>query len=172
MRRVAILGNAGGGKSTLARLLTTRHDLPYHEVDKLVWLPSWRLRPEAEYAALHDAIIAGECWLMDGIGRREFIAPRLARASEIILVDMPFEVHRRLVLQRHAAWQAGTLDHPPGDHADAPPLDAVLAMMKEIDQDWMPEIRRLVAAEEAAGKSVWRIAGPEELTSLQKSLQE
>jgi len=36
MDRIAVIGNAGGGKSTLARALATRHDLPYVEVDALL----------------------------------------------------------------------------------------------------------------------------------------
>jgi MoxR-like ATPase len=35
MRRVAIIGNAGGGKSTLARTLGAALALPFHEVDLL-----------------------------------------------------------------------------------------------------------------------------------------
>ena len=171
MHRVAVVGNAGGGKSTLARLLAATHDLPYCEVDGLVWLPGWRPRPAADYGARHDAFIAGGRWVIDGVGRRESIAPRLARASDVVLVDMPLAVHRDLVVQRHAAWQSGTLDYPPGDHAEAPPLAAVLAMMEEIDRDWMPEIRRLVTAQEAAGKTVRRIARLEDLSAMQESLR-
>jgi adenylate kinase family enzyme len=34
--RIAIIGNAGGGKSTLARAMAARRGLPLTEVDKLL----------------------------------------------------------------------------------------------------------------------------------------
>lgn len=35
MTKVAVIGNAGGGKSTMARALATAHNLPYVAVDHL-----------------------------------------------------------------------------------------------------------------------------------------
>ncbi len=34
MTKVAVIGNAGGGKSTMARALAAAHDLPYIAIDK------------------------------------------------------------------------------------------------------------------------------------------
>jgi adenylate kinase family enzyme len=56
-QRIAIIGNAGGGKSTLARRLAASHDLPLTEVDKLLWQPGWKITPEEEYDALHQPLI-------------------------------------------------------------------------------------------------------------------
>ncbi len=39
MTRVAIIGNAGGGKSTMARKLAAARGLPYFAVDKFQWRP-------------------------------------------------------------------------------------------------------------------------------------
>jgi adenylate kinase family enzyme len=36
MQRIAVIGNAGGGKSTLARALAIRRGLPYVEIDTLL----------------------------------------------------------------------------------------------------------------------------------------
>jgi len=41
MSRVVILGNAGGGKSTLARKLDERHAIPHVEIDALLWQEGW-----------------------------------------------------------------------------------------------------------------------------------
>jgi hypothetical protein len=38
-----------------------------------------------------------------------------------------------------------------------PPTEAVFRNLWEVDQDWMPEVRRLVGREEAASKRVHRI---------------
>ena len=45
-----MIGNAAGGKSTLARHLARRRELPVIEVDRLLWLPGWLLAPQADYA--------------------------------------------------------------------------------------------------------------------------
>jgi adenylate kinase family enzyme len=39
MRKVAVLGNAGGGKSTLAAKLSARTGVPLYSVDLLRWKP-------------------------------------------------------------------------------------------------------------------------------------
>lgn len=45
MRRVEIIGNGGGGKSTLAIRLSRDFDLPYHSVDPIQWQPGWVRAP-------------------------------------------------------------------------------------------------------------------------------
>ena len=85
--RTVVIGNSGGGKSILAKLLAARHDLPYIEVDRLLWRLGWELAPEEDYNAAHHDIINQERWLLDGLGRKESIATRLKRATAIILVD-------------------------------------------------------------------------------------
>jgi adenylate kinase family enzyme len=51
-------GSSAGGKSTLARPLTGRCDLPFIEVDRLLWQPGWQLTPEPDYSRRHAEIIA------------------------------------------------------------------------------------------------------------------
>jgi hypothetical protein len=41
MRRVAIIGNGGGGISTLAIRLNHAFDMPYHPVDLIQRQPGW-----------------------------------------------------------------------------------------------------------------------------------
>src|SRR5882672_923989 len=107
MRRFAVIGNSGGGKSVLARRLAVRLGLPYVEVDALLWRPGWRLSPD--YAAEHARHIAGDRWIMDGLGSRASIPARLARATNIVLVDMELWVHFRLAAERQVAWALGRL---------------------------------------------------------------
>ena len=42
MTRVAIIGNAGGGKSLLARYLGETLRLPVHTIDDVQWDPGWK----------------------------------------------------------------------------------------------------------------------------------
>jgi len=43
VQRIAVIGNSGGGKSTLARKLAAKRGLPYAEIDALLWRPNWEL---------------------------------------------------------------------------------------------------------------------------------
>src|ERR1043166_6362178 len=91
--RIVVIGNAAGGKSTLARRLAQQRGLPHVEVDRLLWQPGWKIAPETDYAREHARAIAREKWVMDGLGRQDSIAERLARATDIILIDLPLWMH-------------------------------------------------------------------------------
>jgi adenylate kinase family enzyme len=166
--RIVVIGNSGGGKSTLARELAARRGLPHIEIDAILWQPGWTLAPREIYDGEHARAIAGERWIIDGLGRRESIAARLARATEIILVDMPLWLHFWLAAERQIAWAKGPIDHPPAGVTEMPPTEALFRTIWEVDRDWMPEIRRLVEAQEAGGKRVSRITQLEELDGFAK----
>jgi adenylate kinase family enzyme len=157
MQRIAVIGNAGGGKSTLARRLAALRALPYVEIDALLWRPGWQLTPADLYEAEHDRLIAQESWVIDGLGRMESLDPRLRRATDIILVDLPLWMHFWLAAERQIAWTKGEIAHPPAGASQMPPTEALFRTIFEVDRDCMPEVRRLVDAAEAAGARVLRI---------------
>jgi adenylate kinase family enzyme len=163
MRRVVVIGNGGGGKSTLARRLGVRLACACVEIDTLLWQPGWRLTPVETYDAEHARLIAGDRWIIDGLGRQESIPQRLFRATDIVLIDMPLWMHFWLAAERQLRWASGTLDTPPAGIAQMPPTEALFRTIWEVDRTWMPEIRRLVATEEHGGKRVFRISSVSDL---------
>ena len=167
MGRTVIIGNSGGGKSTLARRLSTAQACPHIEIDALLWQPGWQLTPVEIYDAEHARLIAGDDWIIDGLGRRESIPVRLERATDIILIDMPLWVHFWLAAERQITWSRGAIEHPPAGLTKMPPTEALFRTIWEVDQEWMPEIRRLVSTEETRGKRVVRIASIAELDALE-----
>lgn len=166
MNRIVVIGNAGAGKSTLARKLAARRGLPHVEIDALLWQPGWELTPSEIYESEHARLIAGADWVIDGLGRRESIPARLARATEIVLVDMPLWMHFWLAAERQIAWSAGRLDHPPAGALEMPETELLFRTIWEVDRNWMPEIRALVANEEARGKRLHRLATVEDLSGF------
>jgi adenylate kinase family enzyme len=169
VERTVVIGNAGGGKSTLARKLAARRRLPHREIDALLWQPGWQLTPSAVYEAEHARMIGEGRWVIDGLGHRESIPARLDRATEIILVDMPLWMHFWLAAERQIAWSAGRLADPPGGAAAMPPTEDLFRTIWEVDRDWMPGIRRLIAVEERHGKQVHRLATIEEVSRFADS---
>jgi adenylate kinase family enzyme len=86
--RIVVLGPSNAGKSTLAVALSKKLGFPTVHLDQLHHLPDtdWQPRPEPEFAALHDAAILGERWVMDGNYSR-LTPQRLTRATGAILIS-------------------------------------------------------------------------------------
>jgi adenylate kinase family enzyme len=163
MKRAVIIGNSGGGKSTLARRLGSAWQCDPVEIDGLLWQQGWQLTPVEIYHAEHGRLIAGESWIIDGLGRLDSIPARLARATDIIVVDMPLWMHFWLAAERQIKWAAGAIENPPAGLPEMPPTEALFRTIWEVDQDWMPEIRQLVALEEQRGKRVFRLGSISDL---------
>jgi adenylate kinase family enzyme len=143
--RVAIIGNAGGGKSTLARALSAARGLPLHAVDRWQWRPGWEAVPEAEVAAAEAEVLAADRWIIDGFGPWPQIEARFERADAIVLVDLPFRQHLWWATKRQA--KALFVGRPDGPEA-CPMLPVTLRlyrMMWSIHRELRP---RLIAAVE------------------------
>jgi adenylate kinase family enzyme len=166
MKRAVIIGNGGGGKSTLARKLGSAWHCSPVEIDGLMWQPGWQLTPVEVYNTEHARLIASETWIIDGLGRLDSIPARLSRATDIVLVDMPLWVHFTLAAERQIQWAAGKLENPPAGLAEMPSTEALFRTIWEVDQVWMPEIRRIVAVEEQRGKRAFRLSSVAELNEF------
>jgi adenylate kinase family enzyme len=167
--RIAIIGNAGGGKSTLARTLAKQRRLRHVEIDKLLWKEGWKLSPADVYLKQHAELIASDGWVIDGLGQQASIPDRLSRATEIILIDMPLWRHFWLAAERQIAWASGKLDHTPGGISTMPPMDALFRTIWEVEQTWMPELRALCTEAETNGTTLTRITSLEELNAFASS---
>ena len=93
MTRVMVIGNAGGGKSTMCRAICSAHRLPYFAIDQIQWNPKWAPTPEPEYTEAHEKLLSQERWLIDGYGAWTSVERRLEEANTIIFVDHPIWVH-------------------------------------------------------------------------------
>lgn len=93
MQRVALIGNAGGGKTTLARLLGDALNLPVHHVDNIQYQPGWRRTPLDECDLKLDELASSQRWVIDGFGSRAVMERRLRAADTVIFVDFPLRVH-------------------------------------------------------------------------------
>ena len=88
--RICLMGPSNSGKSTLACAIAAARGLPAIHLDQLHHRPhtDWVPRRADEFAALHDAAILGESWVMEGNYSR-LLPQRLARATGLILLDLP-----------------------------------------------------------------------------------
>lgn len=100
MKRVAVFGNAGGGKSTLSRRLSEITGLPLYILDKLKYQPGGIEIPQEDYERVHQQILAEDKWIIDGFGSMETLWPRLNAADSLVFIDLPLYVHFLWVTKR------------------------------------------------------------------------
>jgi adenylate kinase family enzyme len=87
MRRIAVVGSGGAGKTTFATLLGDRLGLPVIHLDEHYWHPGWIATPDAEWRACQRELIAGEQWIVDG-NYSSTLDLRLARAEVVIILAL------------------------------------------------------------------------------------
>jgi adenylate kinase family enzyme len=88
MRRVAVVGTTGSGKTTLAREIAGRLGIPHVELDALNWGPNWTEVSRDVFRERVAAALGGEVWVVDGnySTTRDLVWPR---ADTIIWIDYP-----------------------------------------------------------------------------------
>ena len=98
LRRIAIMGGGGAGKSTLARQLGAALDLPVIHLDQLAFGPGWvRRSPEALQADLAPAV-EQDRWIVEG-SYGEASALTLPAADLVLWLDQP------VLLRLLRAWR-------------------------------------------------------------------
>src|SRR5262245_56132795 len=84
MKKVAVFGNAGGGKSTLARRLAELTGLPLYPVDMMQFKTGGGEVPHEEYVAAHAELLRRDEWIIDGFGSCASGWERFAVADTLI----------------------------------------------------------------------------------------
>jgi adenylate kinase family enzyme len=66
LERINVVGTSGSGKTTFARELARRLDLPYYEMDRLFWKPGWEASSDVELFGKVQDVTSGRRWVLDG----------------------------------------------------------------------------------------------------------
>lgn len=86
MERIIIIGCGGAGKSTLARQLGDKLNIPVVHLDRLFWKPGWVEETPEEFDRKLAAELEKPCWIMDGNFNRT-MPQRVAKCDTIIYLD-------------------------------------------------------------------------------------
>lgn len=86
MERIVIIGCGGAGKSTLARQLGEKLDLPVVHLDSIFWLPGWVEMEKEEFDRRLQEELAKDRWIIDGNFNRT-MPQRIARCDTVIYLD-------------------------------------------------------------------------------------
>ncbi len=67
MKKIAIIGSGGAGKSTLARQLSILLDIPVYHMDAFFWKPGWQSIGREELITETTKILEeNDSWIIDG----------------------------------------------------------------------------------------------------------
>ncbi|WP_257348498.1 DNA topology modulation protein [Pseudalkalibacillus decolorationis] len=87
MRKIAIIGCGGAGKSTFSRQLGKVLELEVFHLDKINWKPGWVETPREELRVIQEQLVKKESWIFDG-NYGTTMDVRLNSADTIIFLDM------------------------------------------------------------------------------------
>lgn len=171
MKRVAVFGNAGGGKSTLARRLSEVTRLPLYPVDTMQWKANAVAVPHEEYLRAHADLLRQDAWIIDGFGCVASAWERFAKADTLVHVDLPLATHYWWVTKRliKGLWMA-----PEGWPEDSPLWSSTLAGYRVIGlchRELTPRYRQLVA-DAAASKRAHHLQSPAQMTAFLNDVEQ
>jgi adenylate kinase family enzyme len=110
--RIAVMGTTCSGKSTLARALAERLDVPYLELDALYWGAGWAKPEREDFRHRVEPFVSKEAWVVDGNYTSTLGDLVLRRADTVVWLDLPlarilWRVSRRTigrVVRRTELW--------------------------------------------------------------------
>ena len=169
MKKVAVFGNAGGGKSTLSKRLADMTDLPWVPLDSLKYRPGGGEVPHPEFKATHDELLKQDQWIVDGFVSLDTVWDRLAVADTLIYIDLPVLQHYWWVTKRflEGAWVP-----PTGWPENSPLLRGTLNSYYTV---WLchtkltPRYRTYVEAARAT-KQVYHLRSPKDIKQFWQTI--
>lgn len=105
MKKIAIIGSPGAGKSTFSKKLSEILSIEVYHIDKLFWKPGWVQITKAELQEKFLEIFKLDTWIIDG-NYLDTMDMRIHEADTIIFLDYPLwlclwgVVQRRLLYSR------------------------------------------------------------------------
>jgi len=146
VKKVAIFGSAGGGKSALARKLAEVTRLPLHVVDMMQFRAGGAAVPHEEYLKAHAELPRSDAWIIDGFGGAKCAWERFAAADTLVYIDLPLSTHFLWVTKRLIK---GLVVTPPGWPDDSPVVRSSISSFRVLwpcHRHLTPKYRELVSA--------------------------
>lgn len=165
MKRVAVFGNAAGGKSALARRLAELTGLPLFVVDLMQFSAGGVAVPREEFLQAHANLLRLDEWIIDGFGSAALSWERFAVADTLIYVDLPVFIHYAWATKRLIK---GLFAEPKGWPEGSPLWSSTLSSYRVIPlcQRHLTPKYRLLAAEAATSKRVHHLRSAAQMRSF------
>jgi adenylate kinase family enzyme len=165
MKRVAVFGNAGGGKSTFAKRLANLTQLPLYPLDLIQFRPGGGAVPHEQYLKAHADLLRKDEWIIDGFGCVASAWERFSKADTLVYIDLPLVTHHWWVTKRLIK---GLFVTPEGWPQDSPMWRSTMDSYRVLwrcHRALTPRYRQLVA-DVAASKRVHHVRSPAGMIAL------
>lgn len=165
MKKIAVFGNSGGGKSTLAKQLAEATNLPLYSLDKIQYRVGGIKVPHADYLSIHSGLLEQEEWIIDGFGCVPSAWERFSAADTLVFIDLPLLTHSKWVTKR---LLKGLFINPEGWPANSPILKGTLNSYRVL---WLchkkltPAYRKLVS-DAVHSKNVHHLRSPRAISEF------
>ena len=100
MKRIAVFGKPGSGKSTLSKNLAAATDIELYALDSILYKKNGDQVDRETYDEEHENILSSENWIIDGFGPIGSFNQRLDAADTLIYIDLPYVTSYWLVTKR------------------------------------------------------------------------
>lgn len=100
MKKVAVFGKPGSGKSTVSKALASATGVELHQLDSIVYKPNGELVERDLFDEAHERILHSESWIIDGFGPISSFYERLEAADTLVYINLPYSVSYWFVTKR------------------------------------------------------------------------
>ncbi|MFC1235846.1 adenylate kinase [Vibrio sp. F74] len=100
MRKIAVFGKPGSGKSTVSKSLALATGIPLHQLDSIIYKKNGELVERKIFDEVHESILCSESWIIDGFGPIGSFNKRLEAADTLVYIDLPYSVSYWFVTKR------------------------------------------------------------------------
>ena len=171
MKKVAVFGNTGGGKSTLARRVAVLTGLPLYPLDIIQYRRGGGKVPHEEYLRAHAELLTRDQWIIDGFGCMPSAWERFAAADTLVHIDLPLFTHYCWVTKR---FIKGAFVTPEGWPEDSPIWSSTMESYRVVwrcHRHLTPRYRQLVA-DTASTKQVHHLKSPAEMRTFLEAIRQ
>ena len=163
MKKIAIIGSSGAGKSQLSRTMGELLGLEVIHLDKEFWQPGWNEMPKDQWRSRVEELVMRDSWIIDGnFGGTMDI--RIAAADTVVFLDLPRTLCVWRTVKRLITYRKGTRP----DMAEGCDEKFDLKFLKwvwDFPNRTRPKILRLLA--EAKGeKTIFRLRSRSEVAEF------
>jgi adenylate kinase family enzyme len=144
VKRIAVIGNAGGGKTTLCRKLGAKLGIPVYHIDMIQWKPGWERATREEFDAQHEPALRQDSWIIDGFGPFDAIEKRFSLADTIIFVDFPLRIHYWWSFKRQVKCLFVPRDDVPENCPMVQKTMELIRIMWRVHKEFRPQIGQMM----------------------------
>lgn len=108
--KIVVLGVSASGKSTFARRLAAKLQLPLIHIDELMWKPGWQYIGDEETIRLIKEASEKDSWIIEGYIEKGAQLDLFNKADRLLYLDYPASVPTLRYVKRW--WQHRTDPRP------------------------------------------------------------